>query len=64
MRKQLISFARVIEVLQNIQLNGVSTPEPPPLRTPLVWKCKYCSAVFALPHCFYNLFVVPFNKKQ
>ena len=29
-----------------------------------VWKRKYCFAIFALPGCFYNLFVVPFSKKH
>jgi len=28
------------------------------------FNCVYCSAIHALPDCFYNFFVVPFNKKH
>jgi len=29
-----------------------------------VWKRMYYSAIFALPNYFYNLFLVPLNKKH
>ena len=38
MRKQLISFAKVIKILWNIKLKGGGNPKhTPPLRTPLVY---------------------------
>jgi len=53
MRKQLISFAQVMNFSYNIKLKGGYNPNPPPLRTPLVEplangalvknKASYCS---------------------
>jgi len=50
--------------IEMTEVIGITGNEPCLVLIAAVWKRKYCSAIFPLPDCFYNLLVVPFNKKH